>query len=214
MKRIPASAALIVLAIGVGACGATSRPAATPPSSSTTTIPVLGPGDATTSPTTPPAIDVATIPAQITVPYINAVFAALNHVRGNVGRADVPIRNIPPSSVATIRALYTDALYASELRIASDELVTGPTTERNPAGDPIITVNEVLKATPSCVFVEATSDFSQVDVTTPPPDVAEYWVLEPKIAGDDPGHLNPTAWMIAASLAEVKSPVSVPKSPC
>ena len=213
MKRIALSVVVAALLAGsAAACGAT-HPSARPVTTTTTVVPATTDPSTTAAPPTSAApIDVSTVPAQITVPYINAVFVALNHVEGDVGRADLAAHTSPRSSLAMLRAIYADSALNGILE-AESRIVAGDTSNFvTPLGDGVTTVNEVLKATSTCIFVETTSDSSKV-VKHQTPAIAEYYTLTPKVAADDPQHYNPTAWMIAANAEELSDPISVTVSP-
>ncbi|HET9692590.1 MAG TPA: hypothetical protein VFP61_15685, partial [Acidimicrobiales bacterium] len=87
----------LLLALATAGCGGSPHAAPT----TTTTQPSTTTSSATTSPassTTSTSIDVSLIPPQITVPYVNAVFAALNHKYGDVIRSEIATRTLAPSS--------------------------------------------------------------------------------------------------------------------
>lgn len=206
----------LAVALLAASCGRSSQaappPATAPPAQPTTTTPATAPSPtvpgttvpATTTPKTAPATTVPNpdaIPAQITPAYINAVFSVLNHIYGSVSRLDISTDNVPPESVAYLRAIFNDPLYAQELAVASKSLTTDLTNVRRPPGDRLTTVVKLLGVSSSCIFAQTTTDYSQVLKVAPAFHGSEYYELQPKQAGSDPNGLNPTPWAIAFNVS-------------
>lgn len=203
----------LLLALATAGCGGSPHAAPT----TTTTQPSTTTSSATTSPassTTSTSIDVSLIPPQITVPYVNAVFASLNHLYGEVTRNDIRTESVPPQSVALLRSEFTDPLYGSELRLASDDLSIDPAAVRRPPGDRVTVVKALIRASASCVFALTATDYSDVLTRPSPAPAAEYYELVPKSRADDPSNLNPTAWMIKGSVVFPSAPYVAPPDPC
>lgn len=204
----------LLLALATAGCGGSPHAA---PTTTATTQPSTTTSSATTSAassTTSTSIDVSVIPPQITVPYVNAVFAALNHKYGDVIRSEIATRTLAPSSVAVLRALYTDPIYDTQLRIASDVLSSDLRNVRTPPGDRLTTVRTLISSNDRCIFALTSTDYSQVLVTPGPEATAEYYQLVPKIASDDAEHLNPTAWMVKGNAAYQSASFVAPTNPC
>ncbi len=149
------------------------------------------------------------IPPVITPAYVNAVFAALNHVDGDATRQMVSSGSVTPRAQADLRAIYNDPLFTQELRIAEQSLKAGTRGVRRPPGDVVTTVSKMISATPTCIFVATTSDFSAVLVNPGTPAASEYWVLRPKQRNGDPRKLNPTPWALAFN-ADYLTPTTIP----
>jgi hypothetical protein len=167
------------------------------PPRSTTTAPT--PTSVPSTPTTLPVINPDVVPTVITPAYVNAVFKVLNHLYGNALRLDLQTVNIPPQSVADLRAIYNDPLYGQELTIASQTLTGNLSNVRMPPGDQVTQVTKVISATPACIFVAATTSVAKVVFNQPMPNY-EYFELRPKQVGADPQGLNLTPWAISAAV--------------
>jgi hypothetical protein len=161
----------------------------------------------TTAQTASPNPDV--VPAVITPAYVDAVFRVLNHVYGNATRELFQSRAVTPIVQTDLRAIFNNPLYGQELQNARDSLGTPPSSLRQPLGDVITTVVKMISASPECVFVQTSSDFTAVLAKPTTPAAAEYWVLRPKDTAADPNRLNPTAWALTFN-ADYLSPTSIP----
>ncbi len=102
-----------VVALALGSCSSRAHDATPTTTSPTTTTPP------TPSTTAAPSPDVLPV---ITVAYVNAVFAVLNHIDGNATRALAARRWCLPTVKADIRSIYNDPLYTDELVMATDSL--------------------------------------------------------------------------------------------
>lgn len=149
------------------------------------------------------------IPPVITPAYVNAVFAVLNHVDGNATRELVADRAVTPTVTRDLRAIYNDPLFATEERIASQTLKGGFGGIKDPPGDVVTTVVQLIDASASCIFIATRSDFESVSVNPGAPAASEYWSLKPKQATNDPGHLNPTPWALSFN-ADYLTPTTIP----
>ncbi len=191
----------VVVVLALAGCSGKSHDAAptTRPASSTTA--------ATGSAAGAPNPDV--IPPVITVAYVNAVFAVLNHINGNAARSLVSANQITPVARADLRAIYNDPLFTIEMRVAQQAIATNFTNVRRPPGDRITIVTRLFPGDSKCVFVETHSSLSAVDLVPSPPAASEYWELLPKRTGIDPRHLNPTPWALSFNQAYV-TPTTIP----
>ena len=159
--------------------------------------------------TTAPDPNPYVVPAVITPAYVNAVFKVLEHVDGNASRTLIAAKAVSPTVLADIRAIYADPLYADEVNIAEESLKGDLKNIRRPPGDVAMSVVRLISASPSCIFVEAASDYSAVVYRSPTPPASEYWGLRLKQRGDDPGHLNPTPWAFSFNRT-FGAPTSIP----
>jgi hypothetical protein len=130
----------------------------------------------------------------ITVAYVNAVLAQLDHVYSGAVRTALAAKTIPPSVITTFRALYADPLYATELNVLRDEILQPPANLKPNPGDLITTVKSIIGSSPSCIFISTTPDYSQILSGQAPEPASEYYSLVTKSTKDDPNHLNPTPW--------------------
>jgi hypothetical protein len=152
------------------------------------------------------------IPPVITAAYVNAVLAALNHVYGDVTRALRSSLAITPDVRRDLRSIFNDPLYAQEIQAAGISLRGAIENVRPNSGDGLTVVTHLISASSSCVFVETSTDLSNVLVNPTPQAASEYYALKPKVNGNDPNRLNPTPWAFAYNAAFLK-PTKV-KDPC
>jgi hypothetical protein len=143
------------------------------------------------------------IPAVITPAYVDAVFKVLNHINGNAARLLVASGQVTNGVRSNLRAIYNDPLYTVEIRVFEQSLGTGLSNVRKPPGDRITMVTKLLGADPKCILVGARSDLSAVEVNPTQPAASEYWKLQPKQPGADPGGVNPTPWALSFNEAFV-----------
>ena len=161
----------------------------------------------TTTTSTAPNPDV--IPAVITPAYVDAVFKELNHVNGDAVRSVLSNGSVAPAVSAKIRAVYGDPLYAIELRVFTAGLSQNTSNLRRPPGDRVTSVDSLISASQTCIFVRTTSDLSAVELRPTGIATDEYWVLRPKLARNDPEQLNPTLWSLTYNQ-DFQTPTSVP----
>ena len=100
----------------------------------------------------PPSPNPNVIPKVITVAYVNAVFAVLNHVNGDATRALIANASVTPEVLRDLRAIYGDSLYPEEVKIAQETITAGLSNFRRPPGDIATLVQEVQYSSPSCIF--------------------------------------------------------------
>jgi hypothetical protein len=188
----------VIVVLALAACSGKSHDAAptTRPASSTT---------ADTSSAANPDV----IPPVITVAYVNAVFAVLNHINGNAVRALVASKRVTPTVELYLRAAYNDPLYQQEVKIAQQSISGNLNNVRRPPGDIVTSVQRLIAVSPSCVFAETRSNFTNVLIQPGPPAGAEYFSLTPKKDGIDPKHLNPTDWAFTFN-ADYQNPTRIP----
>jgi hypothetical protein len=141
------------------------------------------------------------IPPVITVAYVNAVFAVLNHVYGNATRSLRASHAITASAKEDLRAIFNDPLYSTQVQAATLSLKGAINNVRPDAGDGSTVVTKLLNATPSCVFAETRTDLSAVLVHPTPSAASEYYKLAPKQPSADPHDLNPTPWAFSFNAA-------------
>jgi hypothetical protein len=186
--------------LAVAACSSGSHRASPPttvPVTSTSVAPVAG----------GPNPDV--VPPVITVAYVNAVFAVLNHINGDVSRSMLSNNQLTEQARVDLRAIYDDPLYTREVTIAQQSLRGNLDNVRRPPGDIVTTVRKLIAASSQCVFVETRSDFSPVLIHPGEPTASEYFELARKQADIDPGQVNPTPWALSFN-ASYLTPTTVP----
>jgi hypothetical protein len=188
----PAVAAAAVLVFT--ACGDDGRAAggATTTTSSTTTT-----TEAPTT-TTTEVIDPTTVPDEITAEYVQAVLDELYALQGEALRELIAVGQLNEKTVGLLEAVYADAALIQTLNSAEALVFNGFAEIRNPPGDVKVTVQSLVRATKSCVFVVAEQDYSQVrltEVELPPTALA---LVPASVEQIDRG--NPTAWAIASDF--------------
>jgi hypothetical protein len=149
------------------------------------------------------------IPAVITPAYVDAVFRVLNHVYGNATRSLFQANAVDSDVRLDLRSIFDDPLYGQELIDARQSLTTPRSDLKRPIGDVITTTKQVISRSPTCIFVETVSDFSNVEARPGPAASSEYWALATKQAADDPHRLNQTPWALAFN-ADYLTPTSIP----
>jgi hypothetical protein len=217
LLAISAAAALLA-----GACGS-SRPHAAPSSTVatvplpttlplTTTSPVettVPPAPTTVAPTTVAPTTVAptttlpvtaTVPAQITVAYVDAVLAKLNHVYGDAVRATVAAHRLTPAAIADLSAIYSVKLGAEEQKIFLEDIREGLGGIRPHPGDRVSRVTKLVSASPACIYARITTIYDAVDKRHPPTPADEYVELSRKAEPQAALALNPTAWIYTLDL--------------
>ncbi len=183
-----------VVLLAIAACSGPSHHSTTP--TSVPAPPTSAPS--TSAPSTVSATDPYSVPRVITVAYVNSVLAALAHDNSDAARAFSDSRSINAVVTTDLRAIFNDPAYAQQIQDLVQSLRQGIISEVRPnGGDLKITVTRLITGTSSCIFVETTSDTSALFVHPSPPPASEYFELQPKQAGADPKHLNPTPWSFA-----------------
>jgi len=165
--------------------------------------PTTSPPPSTTAPVNPDVI-----PPVITVAYVNAVLSVLFHIYGNATRELVATHQVSTNVRIDFRSIYNDPIYASELQVARDSLKGAIDNIRPKPGDGVVQVRELLSASPTCIFIETSTDLSAVLIHQTPAAASEYYELMPKQSGIDPRRLNPTPWAISFNAAYL-TPISI-----
>jgi hypothetical protein len=191
------AAAALALCLGVTGCG-TSRS-----SSSSATFPPV--------PTTTPA-DRYAVPPTIDTTYVDRVLAGLDQVYGDATRIIVNTGQLAKEATARLAAIYNDERFSFQTNHWV-ELISKQQLSRFGAypGNQRTHIVRLLSATPDCVYVAVTRDYSAVASGTPTAQ-PQFVGLRPLPGGRDPGNLNPTHWLIVSEGANPDS--SAPASPC
>jgi hypothetical protein len=183
-----------------GSAGANPTVATDPPRTNTTVASL-------TTTTNPYAV-----PAVIDAAYVNRVLAGLDAVLGDVARTVAGTRTIPPDAYARLRAIYgTDQLLQLTIDSVQADIRRGFAGYRSPPGNRVSTVQQILSASPTCIFVRVQRDYRTVSTNPPPLD--PQWVgVRTADPARDPGQHNPTSWtMIYDGLPQDRS---TPANPC
>jgi hypothetical protein len=151
------------------------------------------------------------IPRQITAPYVQRVLNALNAVDGDATRLIVAHRSLIKPAVYRLQAIDADSWFTEVTSTWADDLASGLQNYRSVPGNQRDTVQKIISASPSCVYVQAVSDFRASTVTPEPPHV-NYIELVRLPPGRDKGGWNTTPWMIG--VEGWNSQGLMPSDPC
>jgi hypothetical protein len=158
----------------------------------------LGPGAtvphaASTSTT---SSDPYAIPSPITAAYVQRVLDALEAINPQMGAIVVTQRNLSPEAARLLRSTSTADDFATQTQILLAQLAKGLPGYLNPPGAVRDTIENLVYASNSCIFVAANRDYSAL--LSPPPALhLYYFVLRRAQPQDDPTHVNPTGWVEA-----------------
>ena len=194
--------AVLVTALAVAGC---TESAGAPPEA---TVPTASSTSSTTAP-----IDVSVIPPVIDEPYLTAVLAALDEVEGEATRMIVAAKNVTPAAADHLNAIYGDKEFSLQVDawyagFADDPELKGM---RPSPGDRRTTIERIIAASPTCVWLAVMRDYSAAEFD-PGPDRVEYVMLQPLDRTNDLRGVNPTAWMM--TLDGFRSDGAEPTNPC
>ena len=200
VRRTLALLSALLLAGGCSNDGEQPPPAATVPSEVTTS---------STAPATPDPAVIPDDPAEIDEEYVQAVVAELFAVDAKATEIFVTTKTLDERAIEYLEAIYTEEEaerqvdhWFQDLAHRSDELLTGALRNK---------VTRVIDVGDDCVYAEVETDYSQVSTRKAPP-AHNYLGLTPKVDGDDPEGLNPTAWVLFMDGIEPDG--SAPENPC
>lgn len=165
------------------------------------------------STTTTTAVSYA-VPPTIDAAYIQKVMAALDHVDGDAARRAAQQKALDEQFLRMYVAIYTDKYFnfvkEAWYQIAGDgfkDLLANP-------GDPVTTVERVIRADPQCILFQAKRDYSAQlrgpDGSEPP----RYVALVPLPADRNPTGLNPTPWIMSLDGRNVDGAEPHPEDVC
>ena len=199
---------VMLLATACGSSHPTSTPttASTPAPTPATTIaaqaPTTIPAPTTTAPHT------AAVPATITVAYVNAVLAQLNHVYGDAVRRSVVAGRLTSQAANDLKAIYSAPLGAEEKTLFSETVAAGLGNIRPVPGDPITSVQKLLYTSASCIYAKVQTNSDPILIRPLPPLADEFMGLRHP-ASKQRRSLNPTSWIFFFDLVN-KTPTNVP----
>ncbi|MGH2697410.1 MAG: hypothetical protein ACRDIW_10515, partial [Actinomycetota bacterium] len=142
--------------------------------------------------------------------YVQAVVDALYAVDAGATRIFVETRALDQRAIDHLAAIYVEDevqrqvnTWAQSLAVRADQLLPG--TLGND-------VQRVIDVAPDCVYVKVLRDYSETTTRQDAPSRTVYLGLTPKIPGEDPEGLNPTAWMLF--MDGLNPDGSQPENPC
>jgi hypothetical protein len=188
----------LIASVVAGACGGKGPPAATQ-----ATVPQSAPSTT--------AADPYAVPATIDAAYLNRVFAALEHVDGDATRLILESRTFPPDAAKRLQAIYAVDEFHNQTNLWLDLISGGLTGFRQPAGERLTSVHNIISLKADCIYAAVIRDYSQLSTTAAAP-ATEYIELRPAAPNSDPFSLNPTPWQIAAEGYNRDG--SQPSDPC
>ena len=167
------------------ACGS-SHPT-TAPTIATAPAPTVAPTTAAPPPTNtaPPATaptttvpDTTVVPPTITVAYVDAVLAQLNHIYGDAVRATVKADRVTPATVRYIEAIYNKRLGLAEQGDFKQTVGAGLQNVRRAPGDPVTTVQNLVYASRTCIYIRVRTNSNLIVVHPVAPFASEFMGLQ------------------------------------
>jgi hypothetical protein len=186
----------------VTACGSSGHradsvpPVATAPPSTAGPVATSSTDPTTTLPATTTTVpDTAIVPATITVAYVDAVLAKLNHIYGDAVRASVAAHALTFDADKDLGAIYTVSLAAEEHILFAEALANETQNVRKVPGDPITSVQKLIYASTTCIYAQVQTDSDPVVIHPVAPLADEFMGLRRITAGADLVGLNHTPWI-------------------
>ena len=180
----------VLAALALVACS--SAPEQTTPAAAVPTTAPVATETAASEPTEPPApeIDTSKVPERINRPYLDEVMNDLDQQLGRVLRTTKRGGKFDEAFHAGLRAVYTNQAASAQAQGFIDAVGIKGLARRpkNPTTD----VEEIIEATPTCVYFTAQRDLNPVLRGRIDPIQPYYLALERQRSD-----ANPTAWVIA-----------------
>lgn len=177
-----------VLLTGCGDDGEAAAPASPSPVATVTPSPAPSPSP---SPS-PSPIDVATVPAEIDVAYVQAVLDELNRIETEAFRDVAATGEFSERFHALMKSIHTPA--DADRQIGGFKEFVGVDGLADPPGLMVSEVQQLLTATPECIEAEIVHDVTPLLAPDVELDVEQPY--EVKLVRSEPNDLNPTAWVI------------------
>lgn len=207
-RRLAATLTLLAL---LGAC---QPPEPQPPTATIASSPPTQDPTPSEPPSSTPSASLEdyTVPAVIDDAYIQNVLTALYNLESEAARSMVASGQVTEEAERIVRAInrvdLVEPLLASYRESAAEDFAG----VLQPPGNQAVRVEELLAATPNCVFVHTTRDFSGVLEEPSPLSGPTFIQLLPKAVDQDPGQLNPTPWIVGGSV--LRTDGSSPENAC
>ncbi|MGH9151209.1 MAG: hypothetical protein ACRD03_02120, partial [Acidimicrobiales bacterium] len=112
-----------------------------------------------------------------------------------------------------LNAIYSDEEFTRQVDVWAASLVRDIELKdiRPSPGNRATTIERIIAASPSCVWLAVKRDYSLVNFD-PGPDRVEYVALEPLDPSNDPLGVNRTAWMVTTD--GYRQDGTEPSNPC
>ncbi|MDP9441913.1 MAG: hypothetical protein M3P34_07020 [Actinomycetota bacterium] len=179
-------ATVALVAVSLAACdraGGTGPIGPTVPLESTTTA--------------APAIDITTKPDVVTVEYAQAVMVELDRILGEAVRAMVADDGPNKEFLDKLNAVYDEPSFENKQSVYGKLAAEGLGGFRKPPGNPITTVESILRSDPTCVVFAVKRDFAPF-LVAPNPESSDkgFIAWTPKTSSSDPAGFNRTPWSV------------------
>jgi hypothetical protein len=148
------------------------------------------------------------VPAHITVAYVDAVLAKLNHIYGDAARSAVANKTLTIQAIEDLDAIYTPRLVATEYSVFVQTLKTDMKNIRPVPGDPITRVRKLVYTSPTCLFAKVRTNSDPAVIHPVKPAASEFVGLRSVSIGRGHGR-NTTPWIFFYD-AVTKTPTNIP----
>jgi hypothetical protein len=198
-------AALAIVAVMLAGCSrpaAPEVPAAAPPTAVVTQPPPPTPTDA---PTTEPAVteeaDPYAVPEEIDEAYVERVLDVFGAVDAQIAREVAQRRRVTRTTVTLLKSTRAPEAAADNLRTLRRVIRRqGPDFFSSTAKPADYTVDDLVTATPKCIFVLTTVDSSGLVEDPVSRSIQEYyWLGLATDYGGTTATLNPTPWVVVGA---------------
>jgi hypothetical protein len=180
-RTLLALGGVALLATACGSPHAASSPTTAPVPiraavvSTTTTSPPFTPPATPTTTTVP---DTSIVPSTITVAYVDAVLVQLNHIYGDAVRTTVKADKLTPDAIRYLKAIYNVPLGKEEQSLFRLALADRLPNVRPVPGDPISSVQKLIYASSSCIYVRVRTNSDPALIKPVPPLADEFMGLQ------------------------------------
>jgi hypothetical protein len=208
---------VMILATACGSSGhrtasdptAATAPLPSPTTSTTTVVPIPTSTATTNVPSTTTTVpDTRIVPRTITVAYVDAVLAKLNHVYGDATRSVVAAKKLTVPAIEDISAIYSVELGANEQLLFARSIATGQSSFRRVPGDPVTKVRKLIFASRSCIYARVRTDSDPALKHPVKPAADEFMGLRRVPFGQGQGR-NQTTWILFFD-GETRTPSNIP----
>lgn len=153
------------------------------------------------------------VPAVIDAAYVNRVLAGLDAIFGDATRTMVRTKTITADVYDRLRSIYgSNELLQLVLDLIQDEMRSGFTEYKSNPGNKLTTVNQIVSAGPTCIFVRVQRDYTAVALENTSTGSPQWVALKRLDSSRDPKGYNLTMWaMIYDGFPRDRSQ---PANPC
>jgi hypothetical protein len=125
----------------------------------------------------------------------------------------VAAKNVTPAAADHLNAIYSDEETTRQIARWYDSLAEDLELKgiRPSPGNRVTTIERIIAASPTCVWLAVKRDYSAVNFD-PGPDRVEYVALQPLDPTNDVRGVNRTAWMVL--IEGFRRDGAEPSNPC